>query len=256
MTRALSQLNFRDLGFLPAADGRTLRPGLLYRAEGPASFNAEHRSELAALNIKLVCDLRAEVERRAAPNDWAANGAATAQLMEMEITADLREATNAGWSLLRENPSQEGAIRAMMHNYAAMPAAMQPHLRGLVTAIIEGQIPVLIHCTAGKDRTGVLMALLLSLLGVPREAINADYLRSDIFAKNLRLGGSIAHAFEATFGFTPSQETIDAMIGVDLKFLDAAFAAIQTNSGGLDAYFEAAGIDATTRTRLRDALLT
>jgi protein-tyrosine phosphatase len=70
MTERLSRLNFRDLGGLLATGGRHLRFGVLYRSEGPARFEAGHRKELAQLDFKLICDLRTDFEREAAPNDW------------------------------------------------------------------------------------------------------------------------------------------------------------------------------------------
>src|SRR3546814_2654587 len=70
MTEALSKLNFRDVGCLPADGGRQVRRGLIFRSEGPASFDIDHHRELEALNIRLVCDLRSETERDAAPNNW------------------------------------------------------------------------------------------------------------------------------------------------------------------------------------------
>jgi protein-tyrosine phosphatase len=251
MTVALSQLNFRDLGGLPTRDGRRLRPGMLYRSEGPASFAAEHQHELQALGIRLICDLRAEVERRAAPHD----DGMTARRLHLDLANDLRSETNEGWSALRNDPSEAGARAAMQLNYAAMPAALLPHLRGFVDAIIAGETPVLMHCTAGKDRTGVLVALLLTVLGVPEDVVVADYLRSDVFAKNLRLGGSIAHAFEQTFGFTPSEATINAMIGVDPGFLAAALHAVTVRHGSVERYFASAGIGEAQLAQLCATLL-
>lgn len=251
MTEALSKLNFRDVGGLPTTDGRYLRSGVIYRSEGPASFNDEHRGELAELEIRLVCDLRADVERDQAPNDWTT----TARLLNLDITNDLRTETNQGWNALRDDPSAAGARVAITTNYAAIPGAILPHLGGLIDAIIGGETPVIIHCTAGKDRTGVLMAILLLVVGVQREAVVADYLRSDVFAKNLRLGGSISEAFEKTFGFVPSQATIDTMIGVDVGFLDAALDAIDAEHGSIEGYFRTAGIAADRMAQFRAVML-
>ena len=251
MTVALSRLNFRDLGGLPTQDGRRLRPGLLFRSEGPASFAAEHRQELGNIGFRLICDLRADVERSVAPNDWSDS----ARLFHLDMTNDLRTKTNEGWGVLRDDPSEAGALAAMTLNYTAMPAALHPHMRALIDALLGGELPALMHCTAGKDRTGVLVALLLSLLGVDRADIDRDYLRSDVFARNLRLGGSIADAFSKTFGFVPSEATIAAMIGVDTQFLDAAFAAVDRQWGSIDRFFAIAGVDASRTARLRATLL-
>ena len=251
MTAHLSRLNFRDLGGLPAEAGRHVRFGVLYRSEGPASFAAEHRSELVELDFRLICDLRADVERQAAPNDWID----TARVLNLDITNDLRTQTNEGWTALKHDPSEEGARAAMKLNYSAIPGALLPHLPALIAALAGGQLPALLHCTAGKDRTGVLVAVLLKMLGVNHNAIVADYLRSDVFAKNLRLGGSIADAFQKTFGFVPGEATVSTMIGVFPEFLEAALDAIETQWGSIDAYALAAGIDAGLLGRFRGAIL-
>lgn len=250
MIAALSKLNFRDIGGLPAGDGAVLRPGVIYRSEGPASFQPVHRDELLALDIRLVCDLRADTERETAPNDWAD----TARLLNMDITADLRVETNDGWMMLKADPSPEAVKRALIANYAAIPNAIRPHLHALIVAIADGETPVLVHCTAGKDRTGVLIALLLKALNVPDDLVFADYLRSDIFAQNLRLRGGIHEQFEETFGFRPSDALIDAMIGVDRELLHAALGAVEREWGSVIGYFDAAGIDAALLRRYRDAM--
>ena len=250
MTEALSKLNFRDVGGLPTEDGQVLRPGMIYRSEGPASFQEVHRSELAALDIRLVCDLRADSERAKDPNDWSG----TARLMNLDVTNDLRVETNDGWMALKNDPTTEGAKNALNANYAAIPSAILPHLRPLIEAIVAGETPVLVHCTAGKDRTGVMMAILLMGLRVPQEIVVADYQRSDVFAKNLRIRGGIPEQFEQTFGFRPSEALIDAMIGVDLEFLQSALDAIGRDWGPIETFYAAAGIDADLLERYRDTM--
>lgn len=251
MTEALSKLNFRDIGGLPTQDGGVVRPGIIYRSEGPASFHPVHREELAALNIKLVCDLRSEGERDKDPNDWAA----TARLLNLDVTADLRVKTNSGWEALRHDQSPETVRSALVGNYASIPAALRPHLQHLVESIVDGETPLLVHCTAGKDRTGVMIALLLRAVGVPEDVVIADYERSDVFAKNLRLRGGIEEQFNETFGFIPTQELIDAMIGVDVAFLNAAFEVIAAEYGSLEDYFTACGVDAPLLARFRETMV-
>ena len=251
MTEALSKLNFRDIGGLPTQHGGIVRPGVIYRSEGPASFEPVHREELAALNIKLVCDLRSEGERDKDPNDWAD----AARLLNLDVTADLRVRTSSGWEALRHDQSSEAVRGALVGNYAAIPAALHPHWRHLVESIIDGETPVLIHCTAGKDRTGVMIALLLRVVGVAEDVVIADYQRSDIFAKNLRLRGGIEEQFQQAFGFIPTDDLIDAMIGVDVELLNAAFDAMAAQYGSLEGYFAAAGVDAALLARLRDTMV-
>jgi len=251
MIKALANLNFRDLGGLPTRDGRGLRHGLIYRSEGPVRLLPEHRQELRSLDIKLICDLRAEIERAAAPNDWNATG----RLLNFDVVNDLRVSTHEAWRALRDDASETAAKIAMRSNYTAIPFALQPQLADLIGAVIDGEAPVLIHCTAGKDRTGVLIALLLALLGVGRDEIDADYLRSDVFATNLDLCSSIAESFKMMFGFSPSAVAIRTMLGVDSEYLDAAFEAVARDFGSVDAYFTSAGLDKDQLEQFRSAML-
>ena len=251
MTEALSKLNFRDVGGMPTTSGGVVRPGVLYRSEGPASFGEVHRSELAMLGIKLVCDLRSDSEREQDPNDWTT----AARLLNMDITADLRVSTNAGWATLRDNPTLEAGKRALAVNYSEMPAQILPNLKTLVDAVVDGGTPLLVHCTAGKDRTGVMIAILLTALGVPRELIISDYQRSEVFALNMRARGGVPEKFEEHFGFRPSEALMDAMIGVDLEFLDAALDAVSARWGSIDGFFATAGVDEEQLARLRGILV-
>jgi len=251
MPDALSNLNFRDLGGLMTSEGRRLRYHRIYRNEGPASYSAEHCAALRALQIRLICDLRGDGERCAAPNLWND----TARLMNFSVADDVRAANARGWHLFREEPNATGASKAIRSNYRTIPVAIHPRLAELVDAVRSGETPVLIHCTAGKDRTGVLVALLLAWLDVPREIIAADYLESVVFAGNLRARDSIAAVLGKTFGLAPDDTTLAVVMGVDREFLDAAFDAVHARWGSVADYFADAGLDREHRRAFGDAML-
>jgi protein-tyrosine phosphatase len=246
---ALGKLNFRDLGGM-AATGGTLRRGVLYRSEGPASFGEGHRAELAAIGFRAVCDLRSAVEQKHAPNDWAAG----ARLISLDIVADLRaQSPSAGAP--RDTGSGEAARETMLRNYRAMPAAILPHLAGLVDMLAEGETPVLMHCTAGKDRTGVLVALLLLLLGVSRDQVRRDYLLSESFLKRPGATADLGRRLEAMQGRAPDAATMQALAGVDPAYLDAAIEAVEDGWGSLDDYYAATGISSTRRQAFAAAVI-
>jgi hypothetical protein len=85
-----------------------------------------------------------------------------------------------------------------------------PMTAGAGCARKAGEVPMMVNCTAGKDRTGVAIALLLELAGVPRDAIVEDYMRSAIFGENLVRAGELEPGMMASFGFMPSAAQVDA----------------------------------------------
>jgi len=252
MTVALSKLNFRDLGGLHTLDGRIVRSNILFRSEGPASFFDEHRAELGALGVRSVCDLRSDVERRSAPNDWCGPGC---RVLHLDMNTDLRAAGADFWESLRTDPSPANARRVITNNYSLMPAALSPHLAKMVDALLAHEVPMVVHCTAGKDRTGVAVAILLTLLGVRRADILSDYAKSDVFGRNLRMAGSVNEAFRTSFGFVPSEAAMDMLIGTDSDFVVAALQTLERECGSIAAYFEASGVDPGRQEQLRSTLL-
>ena len=252
MTVALSKLNFRDLGGLRTAGGRLVKSGVIYRSEGPASFFEEHRRELGALGVRCVCDLRSAGEREAAPNDWCGPGC---RVMHLDMNTDLRvpgaEVSNA----LRTDSNIDDARKVIISNYARMPAVLSPHFSSIVGALFAGEVPMIVHCTAGKDRTGVAIALLLALLGVSRRDILSDYARSDVFGRNMRAAGLVNETFRKTVGFVPSEPVMAMMMGTHDDFLLAAFSAVEGGWGSVANYFAAGGIDSKGQDKLRARLL-
>lgn len=252
MTLALSKLNFRDVGGLAAGDGARVRKGTLYRSEGPASFFDDHRAELGALGFRSVCDLRSKGERETAPNDWCGPGC---RLLNLDMNTDLRAQGMDMWESLRTDPSVDNARSAMAENYRQMPGALMPHVPALAGALLGGEVPMMVHCTAGKDRTGVAIALLLMLVGVARADILADYAKSDVFGENRRMAGSIEDAFLKSVGFVPGEAVITVLTGAEKNFLLSALAEVGLRWGSVEAYFTAAGVDAAAQVELRNRLL-
>lgn len=252
MTVALSKLNFRDVGGLPVAGGASLRSGLLYRSEGPASFVEEHHRELSALGFRSVCDLRSDIEREKVPNDWCGPDC---RLLDLDMNTDLRAQNEEAWKTLGADPSPGRATAVMAQNYGLMPQAFQRHAAVFVDALLDGETPMLVHCTAGKDRTGVVVALLLDLLGVPRDVIALDYAKSSVVAQSPVVSRHLREDMEKAFGFAPPEATVAALIGVDARFLENALVAIDATWSGADGYFEAAGVDAGRRQALKSLMI-
>ena len=248
MTETALRLNFRDLGGLPTRPGGRTRHGVLFRSEGPKNFVGEHRDGLRGIGFRAIFDLRSAGERAEAPHDWLD---ADCAWLHCDMNQDLRAAGRTEWERLRDTDDAAAGIAVMVQNYAAMPAALLVHWRPMIGALLAGQTPALINCTAGKDRTGVAVALLLDLLDVPREAIFADYHLSAIFGRNMEIEGSLERGFMESFGFVPGPAVIAALVGVRDEFLGAALDEVATRWGGAQGYFEAAGLDGAMQDDLR-----
>ena len=243
--------NFRDLGGLPTIDGRRVRSGLVFRSEALLAPTAEDAAAIAAHGIVLVCDLRSDTERGHAPNDWwAARGV---ERLHLDILAGIRT-PNGPWSRLKADPTIDGALAAMDGIYAAMPAAALAHVAAIVARIAAGDLPLLIHCTAGKDRTGFVSAMLLAALGTEHEAIVADYLDSE--------GRRTAQVREGTrrmvidrVGEGVPAAAIDALMGVDRRYIEASFAVVEARYGGVAGYLVAGGVDRRLLDAVRERLV-
>lgn len=244
-------LNFRDLGGL-AAGGGQVRSGTLYRSEGPRNFTSEQKAALQDMRFRSIVDLRSAGERADAPYEW--HGPECRWLC-LDVNADLRVFGNDGRERLLQGPDPQIAIATMTDAYREIVTALLPHWPVIAQTLIAQEVPMLLNCTAGKDRTGVAIALLLEMAGVSREHILQDYMRSARFGENLIRDGQLDAGLIASFGFLPSQAQIDALIGVRTDYLDATWDEVARGWGNVPGYFAAAGLDTTMQQRVRAALV-
>ncbi|MBN9188647.1 MAG: tyrosine-protein phosphatase [Microbacterium sp.] len=154
-------VNFRDVGGLPAGSGRT-RDGVLYRSGNLAQLDAHGLAEIERLAIRRVIDLRADDQRAHAPSRTEALGLTT-----QHVPLFLGSVA----SFFERDMSLAEMYRALVDDSAA---SVVEAVRGLLA-----EQPVLIHCTVGKDRTGVTVALALAAAGVDQDAVVADYARTE-----------------------------------------------------------------------------
>ena len=246
-----SKLNFRDVGGLPAAGGR-VRGGVLFRSEGPRNFLPDQLASLRDIGFRSIIDLRSAREREEAPHDWHGPDC---RWLGLDVNADLRVFGHDGRERLIKGPEPEIAIATMADTYREIVGALLPHWQAIAEALLSGEVPMLLNCTAGKDRTGVAIALLLEIAGVSREIIMRDYLRSVIFGENLTRAGEVEPGMMASFGFMPSPGQVEALIGVRADYLDAAWDELALRWSDVPTYFAAAGLDGATQRRIRAVLV-
>ena len=244
--------NFRDYGDYAAA-GRRLRGGMLLRAGHQARATDADLARLGALNLAAVVDLRRASERKAQPSRRPAGFAGRVIKWERDDDGEAPHIT-----FLKSGPlTEEGGRAFMMDTYRRLP--FEPaHLdlfRRYFQALGETDGPVLIHCAAGKDRTGLLAALTHHLMGVSPDEMMEDYLLTNRAVDLEGRAPMVAKQLQAWTGKPVSHAAVVAFLGVAPEFLDAAVAAMVEAPGSLDAYLERAlGGDTALRDRIGDRL--
>jgi protein-tyrosine phosphatase len=243
--------NFRDLGGYPTVDGQRVKWRTLFRSGTLAHLTETDLDAVDALEIRAVIDLRTGEERQAEPHPWPRHP---------HVTAYSRDYVSSAGELRRlaEKPLPTGADAraAMLTIYRTLPYEQADAYRRLFSDASQGRLPLLFNCSAGKDRTGVAAALLLSVLGVAREVVVEDFVLTET-AFNFR---SLATTMNdqsphSGMGRLPA-EVLDALIAAHPDYLAAMFDEIDRRSGSLPRFLECElGIAAHEIDILRNHLL-
>lgn len=217
--------NFRDVGGYRTADGGTVRWGVLYRSGSMGRLTPAGQQTVAALHPAGIIDLRSSTER-ASDTPWvAAMPGYFARSYDLSL-GDL------GRALSGPGGRDPEAVKAMLqHSYRQLPKEQAVSYRELFARLVAGKRPLIVNCTAGKDRTGVASALVLSALGVPYETVRQDYLLSNGAPGMTGLASALPGALASL-----PPEIARLLMGVDGSYLDATFAAIREQYGSVEGY--------------------
>ena len=246
--------NFRDFGDY-AAGPRRLKRGLLYRAANQSRATDADLQKLADMGLSVIVDLRRSNEREREPSRrW--DGFA-AQVIENDIGQD----TADEWStfIAGSDLSVESFHDYMRNYYRALPGQRR-HI-DLYTryfrALAETTGPILVHCAAGKDRTGVICALTHHLAGVHDDDIIEDYLLTNNQERMVaRLPTMREHVGQASGGRIASDQALLTAMRVEAEYLEEAFRVMREGHGSLDGYLDdVLGLDPELRARIHDRLL-
>lgn len=245
--------NFRSLKGLRMQDGRHIADHTVLRSDQLHRLDADDWAVLRRIGLKTVCDLRSPAERKHYPNRLPEDNP---RQLHFNVVNDVR-GDPVFSRMLAENPNAAGAEQMMFEIYRRLPAALAEHLPTLFGLLEDDEVPVLIHCAAGKDRTGFAAAVLLHALGASPETILEDYLltaQSPLMTdpvKRTRIEESVSRMIHGAC----SEAMIDAILGVRESYLQRAYDALNEQYGSMDQYLASAGLEASRLARLRDRYL-
>lgn len=248
--------NFRDYGDYATAAGQRLRKGRLFRSAHHGRATDADLERMRALNHAVVVDLRRPAERLREPSRRPAGWAG--RVIENDIGDEEGEPPHI--AALREDGLKADSVeRYMLQWYTDAP--FEPRHLDLFSryfeAVAAGDGPVVIHCAAGKDRTGLLAAYTHHVLGVSDDDVMEDYLLTNQAARIEERAAEVAVRLAEAFGGTPPPESaVRVFLGVREHWLARAFEEIAARYGSLDAYLEQAlGVDAARRDAVAERLL-
>lgn len=221
--------NFRDVGGYRTADGHLVKTGVMYRSGSLGSLTAKGQADLAKLQVVRIVDLRTTDERSRDANDLKA------------AFGDRYWARDYGMSMgdarsFFADPSKLTAetMRNMMAQaYRTMPREQAPSYRVLFAELVAGKEPLVVNCTAGKDRTGIATALVLTALGVPYDTVRADFLLS-----NGAPGMDTLQSSLSPMMIKLPADVAAPLIGVEGVYLDNAFAQLRQDYGSVAGFLE------------------
>jgi protein-tyrosine phosphatase len=249
--------NFRDCGGYETADGARVRWGRLYRSGLLARLSAAAAAQVQALGIRAVCDLRRTTERALHPNPSFGAEVHRFEWDSEQESSPIRDQAFA-------NSTDAAAVQAaMLTMYERLPFGLQPRLAG-VFAALDHAAPgaAIVHCTAGKDRTGVAVALVLESLGVRRDEVVEDYtltntavdLRSQLLGRD-GSGAGLAATAEPILALSAMAQ--EAMLAARPEYILASLNAIDARHGSVRQYLlDELALEPAMLERLRERLLT
>ncbi len=246
--------NFRDFGGYPVAGGGRLRRGVLWRSGQHHGATDADLERIAALGLADVFDLRSSMERETHPCRRPADFTAAIYYSEDPTVIAAPHMAAAATTKQRDAASTREGMR---RNYGAI--AFRPELiamtRRYLEVLAEGRGPSLVNCMAGKDRTGIAVAMVQLAAGVHRDDVIADYLLTnsagDVEAR-IAAGADTIKAVAREM----DPAILRVIMGVEPEYMESAFAMIAEKHGSIDGYLrDVLGADDALRGRLRERLV-
>ncbi len=232
-------VNFRDFGGYATGAGGRVIAGRLFRAAHQNLATDADLERMAALNLALVVDLRRPTERQNQPSRRPSNWGGS--VIDNNIGD---ESETPHLAFLRKSDVTPASIEAYLQGYYSKALHEERHqdlFSRALRALPELDGGVLVHCTAGKDRTGLLVALIHSILGVHRDDIIADYLLTNELTMTEARREQVQQNLSEALGRPVPEEAVQAFLGVAAHHLDIALTSVSDEYGSVEGYLRHLG---------------
>lgn len=223
-------INFRDLGNVKNKDGKTVIPNHLFRSGELCGLSQQDKTYLEEdVRLKMIVDFRSAKERTESPDDTLAN----ADYVPIDIMKDSKGNTASLDDVLKGLGSAEKRMENIYEELITTPSALEGYRQFLELLVEKANLPLIFHCFAGKDRTGVGAALILKMLDVPQEAILTDYLKTNTARKEAN--DEIINQMVATYQVF-NRDDVETLLTVQPNFLAHAQQLMRENYGSFEGY--------------------
>lgn len=246
--------NFRDYGGYPVAGGGRLRRGLLWRSGQHHHATDPDLERIGALNLATVFDLRSDKEREIAPCRRPEGFAGRVHIAELPTGAQAPHISVTQTTAVRDPAGMRMAMIRTYEDIVFRPELV-PAIRRYFAELARGGGASLVNCMAGKDRTGVSVALLHLAVGVHRDDAIEDYLLTNT-AGDVEARIAAGRAAITAYAGPIAEEAVRVLMGVEAEYLDTALAAVTEKHGSIDGYMrDVLGVDDAAKAKLREALV-
>lgn len=226
-------VNFRDIGGIKTQDGKTVKWGKIFRSDNLSGIRTSEFDKLGDLHIHTVFDLRTIHETKGKEDHLPAN----IQYIHAPTIKDKADLlTQLKPKVLNGELTEQQSMELTLQLYRDNVSKNLPELRQLMHQILDSSEPVLYHCSAGKDRTGILTALILCVLNVDRETIFDEYMLSNYY-RNDKIEKMLGKA-RLLKVVKPhlNLQVIENFMQVDRRYLNASFEVIDEQYGGVNSF--------------------
>lgn len=226
-----SLVNFRDIGNIPTAEGKKVKSGFFLRSGEVVNVeNSVVERLLNEYRLQTIVDLRGKKETTERPDDTISG----VDYVNIDILRDVKGQGASFEELLAGSASADNGMLELYENLILTEGAKKGYQQFLEMIVSQPDKPILFHCFAGKDRTGLAAALILGSLGVSKEFIYEDYLRTNEMRRDANQ--QIVDQLKKQ-GLTDAQlKEVLIMMNVDQRYLERSFSLMDQEYGGFENY--------------------